>query len=115
MNPLTLAFYPPLVMQDSDEAIPPHADYPIIHPAEDGPEARSRQWHAIDHRFRKSLPDAFYLKRMTYRALLLEAVPSLECLDGIPCTARERAKLASAMSKMVTGKKSSQKRAAAGL
>ncbi|KAI5475630.1 leucine-rich repeat protein [Pseudohyphozyma bogoriensis] len=100
MNPLTLAFYPPLVLQQGDD-LPPHSEYRILHPADDNQIARSRQWSAIDHKFRKALPDAFYLKRMSYRALVLQVVPTLVSLDGIEC-AKERPKLAKAMSGLVT-------------
>lgn len=93
MNPLTLAYYPPLMIQLAD-SLPPHADYQILHPDDDqGAVAKSSQWTAVDRKFRKALPDAWYFKRMTYRAVLLQVVPTLVSLDGIDC-AKERPRLA---------------------
>lgn len=93
MNPLTLAYYPPLMIQPAD-SLPPHADYQILHPDDDqGAVAKSSQWTAVDRKFRKALPDAWYFKRMTYRAVLLQVVPTLVSLDGIDC-AKERPRLA---------------------
>ncbi|KAK4699944.1 protein NUD1, partial [Phenoliferia sp. Uapishka_3] len=100
-NPLTLPFYAPLVLQQGDD-LPPHSDYRIIHPDDDAGEdsngvPRSRQWSAIDHKFRKSLPDTYYLRRKTYRAIILETCPGVMELDGIECS-KERRRLDKAVS-----------------
>ncbi|KAL8290415.1 hypothetical protein RQP46_002673 [Phenoliferia psychrophenolica] len=95
MNPLTLAFYAPLVLQQGPD-LPPHSDYRILHPEDDLTPAhgdgerdggdgmpRSRQWSAIDHKFRKQLPDKYDLRRRTYREVLMETCPRLVELDGL--------------------------------
>ncbi|KAM0751427.1 hypothetical protein T439DRAFT_380394 [Meredithblackwellia eburnea MCA 4105] len=98
MNPLTLPFYAPLVLQQGSD-LPPHSDYRILHPEDDQESTntntdipRSRQWAAIDQKFRKALPDPFYLRRKTYRTVLMKACESLVELDGLEM-GRERKKL----------------------
>lgn len=102
MNPLTLPFYPPFVSPRS-EVLPSHCEYQILHPDDDSPplssSAESQQWTAVDHKFRKALPDTWYFKRASYRAVLLQTVPTLVSLDGIRCE-RERPKLARVLDKL---------------
>lgn len=98
MNPITLAFYPPLG-PSTDSLLPSHREHQILHPesltrnsgalstADSRPD-----FDALDSKFRKALPDEWYFKRSAYRAALMHAVPSLVKLDGIDCT-KERKKL----------------------
>ncbi|KNZ56409.1 hypothetical protein VP01_240g3 [Puccinia sorghi] len=119
-NPLCSAFYPPLLLsstpssavasgsprRDEDAlAVTPHLNqYQIV------TKDQSDDWHSMDDRFRKSLPNEFYLKRMTYRALVLKTCDhsptehpqrdrqdghhqKLKWLDGIRITDLERRKL----------------------
>ena len=91
MNPLTLAFYAPLILQ-SGPTLPPHSDYRILHPSDDNASSeipRSSQWSAIDSKFRRNLPDEFGLRRKTYRAVVIDVCALLVELDGIECE-RER-------------------------
>lgn len=92
MNPFTLPFYPPLILQHSSEILAPHSEYQILHPDDDSLDnPSSHHWPAVDQKFRKALPDLWYFKRMTYRAVLMETSKSLICLDGIDCS-KERLK-----------------------
>jgi len=118
-NPLCSAFYPPLLLsstpssavasgspeRDDDAlAVAPHLNqYQIV------TKDQSDNWHSMDDRFRKSLPNEFYLKRMTYRAIILttcdhsptehpqrdrqDGHQKLKWLDGIRITDLERRKL----------------------
>lgn len=90
MNPFTLPFYPPLILQHPSEILAPHSEYQILHPHDD---PASHHWPSVDSKFRKNLPDLWYFKRMTYRAVLMETSKSLISLDGIEC-AKERPRLA---------------------
>lgn len=110
MNPFTLPFYPPLVMQADDAA--PHSTYAILHPddlpsaptsslAEGAKTASSSQaslWAKLDRKYRKSLPDTWYFKRTTYRAVMWHIAPTLVELDGVGCGERERQKLTEMLS-----------------
>lgn len=60
----------------------------------------SLSWSAIDARFRRALPDEYYCKRSSYRAVMLQVVPTLKRLDGLECGEKERIKLAKVMDKM---------------
>lgn len=96
MNPLTLPFYAPLVFPQGSD-LPSHSEYRILHPDDDDAGStsslpRSRQWSSIDLKFRKALPDTYYLRRKTYRAVVLEMCVSVVELDGIEC-AKERRRL----------------------
>lgn len=91
MNPLTLALYAPLVLQQGAD-LPPHEEYRILHPEDDDGVPRSKQWAAIDSKFKRALPDQFDLRRKTYRAVILESCPAVVELDGIECS-RERRRL----------------------
>ncbi|WAQ81644.1 hypothetical protein PtA15_1A986 [Puccinia triticina] len=113
-NPMCASFYPPLLLsstpssavangsteRDGDTA--PHLNqYQIVN------KDQEDDWHSMDDRFRKSLPNEFYLKRMTYRSIILQtcsnpqhqqegqqqAHSKLKWLDGIKITELERKKL----------------------
>jgi len=104
MNPITLAFYPPLGPV-TDSLLPSHREHRILHP--DSLPSSSAvattstlpDFTALDSKFRKSLPDEWYFKRSAYRAALMHAVPSLIKLDGIDCT-RERKKVRKVIEKL---------------
>jgi len=49
-------------------------------------------WSDRDARFRRSLPDATYVKRMAYRGVIMRLCPHLQILDGIVILAKERKK-----------------------
>lgn len=86
LNPFTLPFYPPLILQDHSEIVAPHSEYQILHPDDDSvSNPTSHHWPAVDQKFRKALPDLWYFKRMTYRAVMLESAKNLVTLDGIDC------------------------------
>ncbi|ORY73857.1 hypothetical protein BCR35DRAFT_293569 [Leucosporidium creatinivorum] len=100
MNALTLPFYPPFVSPPS-ALLPSHSEHHILHPDDDeAPSSSPADWPAIDSKFRKSLPDEWYSKRATYRAVILQTVPSLLRLDGL-LVAKERPRLARVVTKLV--------------
>lgn len=111
MNPLTLSFYPPFTSPPT-AILPPHAEHQILHPDDKdenegtikGAEGEGRAWSAIDSRFRRALPNEYYRKRSTYRAIMLQVVPTLRKLDGLECGVKERAKLAKVVDKMARRK-----------
>ncbi|KAA1088351.1 hypothetical protein PGT21_003444 [Puccinia graminis f. sp. tritici] len=110
-NPLCSSFYPPLLLSSTPSSAvasgstdrygdtAPHLNqYQIVN------KDHEDDWHSIDDRFRKSLPNEFYLKRMTYRSIILQTCNSqhqqepqhhskLKWLDGIKITELERKKL----------------------
>jgi len=108
MNPFTLAFYPPVV-PPSDSLLPSHAEHRILHPDDlptalpaatlADPATRGSAWQALDVKFRRALPDAWYHRRAAYRAVVMQAAPSLARLDGIDC-AKERPRLARTVDKL---------------
>lgn len=87
LNPATLGFYPPLLVDDSaiDDGAP-HSQYRIL------PSRAS--WSEVDAKFRRALPNAYYLKRATYRAVILHSCPRLRVLDGLPVAKADRARAA---------------------
>lgn len=109
MNPLTLAFYPPLV-PTGESLLPAHAEHRILHPdtlpsstlpsALDDPVNNSSAWRKLDTKFRRSLPDEWYHRRAAYRAVVLQSVPTLSRLDGID-VAKERGRLAHKLERLV--------------
>jgi len=108
MNPFTLAFYPPLV-PPSDSLLPSHTEHRILHPDDlpsslsastlADPATHSSAWQVLDTKFRRALPDAWYHRRAAYRAVVMQAVPTLVRLDGIDCT-KERPRLAKRVEKL---------------
>ncbi|GAA5883281.1 hypothetical protein JCM3774_001748 [Rhodotorula dairenensis] len=109
MNPLTLAFYPPLV-PTGESLLPAHAEHRILHPdalpsstpssALDDPVNNSSAWLKLDTKFRRSLPDEWYHRRAAYRAVVLQSAPTLGRLDGID-VAKERGRLAHKLERLV--------------
>ena len=116
MNPLTLSFYPPYVTP-SHEILPNHAQHQILHPetlstnatkltsyAQTDTSAKdSPDWNQIDKKFRRALPDEWYNKRASYRAIIMSVCPQLIKLDGVECE-RERVKLGKTMAKLAAKK-----------
>ncbi|KAM0790169.1 hypothetical protein ACM66B_005488 [Microbotryomycetes sp. NB124-2] len=101
MNPLTLPFYPPFISPPS-VAMPSHAEHQILHPDDEPTRlVEPRDWSAIDKKFRRTLPDEYYFKRASYRAVVLHSVPSLLQLDGL-CLDKERPKLARVIEKLTS-------------
>ncbi|GAA5826499.1 hypothetical protein JCM5353_003027 [Sporobolomyces roseus] len=110
MNPITLAFYPPLGPV-TDSLLPSHREHRILHP-DSLPSSSTTttvatssitpDFTTLDSKFRKALPDEWYFKRSAYRAALMHAVPSLIKLDGIDCT-RERKKVRKVIEKLRGG------------
>lgn len=103
MNPFTLPLYPPLLLATEGA---PHTTHQILHSSSLPPTGTSSTtvsslpsrgngvaWPLLEAKYRKSLPDKWYYRRMSYRAALLDAAPGLEELDGIEIGARERRKL----------------------
>ncbi|MBW0462828.1 hypothetical protein O181_002543 [Austropuccinia psidii MF-1] len=81
-NPVCAPFYPPVLLHSTSPTISDHPNtttnpttavhlnqYQIVSSDQKGKE----DWQLIDDRFRKSLPNQFYLRRMTYRALILRS------------------------------------------
>lgn len=91
-----------MLVQTPNNVVASHSEYQILHPDDDDPTPTrlSSQWTAVDRKFRKALPDAWYYKRMTYRAVLLESAKSLMQLDGVECS-KERLKLRKVLPELV--------------
>ncbi|GAA5867490.1 hypothetical protein JCM8547_007523 [Rhodosporidiobolus lusitaniae] len=108
MNPFTLAFYPPMV-PSSESLLPSHAEHRILHPDSlpsstpassiADPATSSKAWQTLDTKFRRALPDEWYHKRVAYRSVVMQSVPTLLRLDGVDC-AKERPKLVKRVEKL---------------
>jgi protein NUD1 len=88
MNPLTLSFYPPFLSSPSNPMNPSHlspspSPSPPIDPA----------YTALDARFRASLPDNWYLRRLVYRGIFVGACKNIKYVDGLEITTGEKLKL----------------------
>ena len=108
MNPFTLGWYIPVIVNDLQGALQPSEallSSPIVphdHEAEDtetnltrGAASRKRRQPTIDDldaRFRADLPDEMYLARLGFRALVMHACGRLVNLDGLLVGAPEREK-----------------------
>ena len=93
MNPLTHGFYPALAADDLQKHnTAPHSDYVFV---ATGSRASAEQvsWTKLDAKFRQSLPDTFYVRRLAYRAVLIQSCASLRLLDGLRITAAERERI----------------------
>jgi hypothetical protein len=55
-------------------------------------DGREKSWADQDARFRRSLPDATYVKRMAYRGVLMRICAHLQTLDGVVILGKERKK-----------------------
>ncbi|KAG6815980.1 hypothetical protein H0H87_009683 [Tephrocybe sp. NHM501043] len=75
MNPCTLGWYVPLLVQNAAGA---------LEPREGG--------SGMDRRFRRDLPDKEYLGRLAYRGLIMGGCRGIRVLDGVEVTEKERAK-----------------------
>ncbi|QRW06729.1 Septation initiation network scaffold protein cdc11 [Ceratobasidium sp. AG-Ba] len=75
MNPFSLGWYLPLLVQPS-ETTGKH----------DAP------WSDLDVKFRRDLPDELYIGRLAYRGLIMRVCTQLRIMDGIEITTPERAK-----------------------
>jgi hypothetical protein len=103
MNPSTLSFYLPLFISQpsssSSVSTPsePPAPLPNVTLANPLPIPGNQtlaqiahhnatvtgNWQELDKRFRKSLPDEWFAKRLVYRGLIMRCCPGLEMLDGV--------------------------------
>ncbi|GAA94312.1 hypothetical protein E5Q_00961 [Mixia osmundae IAM 14324] len=86
LNPCTLAFYATTIEGSTRRDV-------------------ETAWQTADARYRKTLPDIYYVKRMTYRAAILQTCPRMDRLDNLPVSATERTKLERLVSGVV-GKQS---------
>ena len=93
MNPCTLQLYLPLLLKDipHDQRLPEQrtldSDTTQQHTAL---RRGSEPWHELDARFRHSMPEKQYVKRMAYRGLLLRYCSKLQVLDGVMMTEKEK-------------------------
>ncbi|GAA5874446.1 hypothetical protein JCM1840_000783 [Sporobolomyces johnsonii] len=118
MNPFTLALYPPLG-PTSSTLVPSHHEHRILHPSSlpspSPPPSPPRapvptpstgsDYLALDTKFRRALPDAWYFKRKAYRAAVLEAVPGLAKLDGVDVGAKERKGVGKVLERLARARK----------
>jgi len=72
MNPCTLGWYLPLLMREE--------------------EGRKNGWEELDSKFRRDLPDEWYIGRLAYRGLVMGACTRIKMLDGVEVTEKERTK-----------------------
>lgn len=95
MNPLTLAFYPPLTFVIDSSKLSPGFSYNWPNDRLSTPSEKDvAAWRLCDHQFRKILPDRWYLKRTAYRGTLMQANQNLKVIDGLDVeTGIERQKL----------------------
>ncbi|EJC98028.1 L domain-like protein [Fomitiporia mediterranea MF3/22] len=90
MNPCTLVWYLPLIVQDKDNGAllqpsePPRGKHHSPH--------NPSHWEALDAQFRRGLPDKAYAGRLAYRGLIMRACPQIKILDGVRTTEKERRK-----------------------
>jgi hypothetical protein len=95
MNPATLAFYLPLMIRvrsGNPTAAPSSASGSADSVSGGSGGAKEKNWAEQDTRFRRSLPDATYVKRMAYRGVLMRVCAHLQTLDGVTILAKERKK-----------------------
>ncbi|KAK9896537.1 L domain-like protein [Cystobasidium minutum MCA 4210] len=85
LNPMTLGFY----ASPNLATAPPNLN---LLPLEDNMSLKA--YKAIDSQHRHTLPNEWLAKRTAYRALVIEAAPSLRLLDGLKVgkTQRQRAR-----------------------
>ena len=55
---------------------------------------KSLEWARLDSKFRKTMPDEWYGKRLVYRGLVMGSCASLRKLDGVEISEGERRKAA---------------------
>ncbi|KAH9824344.1 hypothetical protein DFH28DRAFT_1118169 [Melampsora americana] len=97
MNPFCSSFYAPLLAELGSHKSPHLNQYEIIASSANSSTPcmpKSQQWKSMDERFRKALPNEYYLKRTTYRALVIGTNLKLKVLDGLSIDEPERKKMA---------------------
>ncbi|KAF8489402.1 hypothetical protein JB92DRAFT_3013454 [Gautieria morchelliformis] len=102
MNPCTLGWYLPVLVQDVPGALQPSEAARSGRDvkgepggaAHGGPAPRYRgdAWQELDVKFRRDLPDEAYVGRLAYRGLVMRACPKVRLLDGVLVEGREREK-----------------------
>jgi protein NUD1 len=105
MNPATLEFYLPLIIRNNKQmssnnpatTTTSDATSGSAIPGKDvgggaGVHSREKTWLDQDARFRRSLPDQTYVKRVAYRGVLMRVCAHLQILDGVTIIAKERKK-----------------------
>jgi len=108
MNPCTLGWYLPILVQDVPGALQPSEDAHWAHHKKDIGEGRpgprtingggasspsySEYWQELDAKFRCDLPDEAYVGRLAYRGLVMRACPRIKMLDGVVVASGERDK-----------------------
>lgn len=85
MNPCTLGLYPPVLIKGLEPV--PHSEDPAGS-SFGGPQS----WENLDSKYRRDLPDEYYVRRLAYRALIMKANPNVKLLDGISISNKERKK-----------------------
>ncbi|KDQ62247.1 hypothetical protein JAAARDRAFT_170487 [Jaapia argillacea MUCL 33604] len=93
MNPCTLGWYLPLLVQDVPGALQPSEG----HGGGDdcnlrGEKKGGQSWQELDSKFRRDLPDDAYVGRLAYRGLVMRACPHIRMLDGVGVSEKEREK-----------------------
>jgi len=111
MNPCTLGWYLPILVQDVPGALQPSED-PRPGPEDDRdpepgartgpglsggggggpPHSHAHSWQDLDAKFRRDLPDEAYVGRLAYRGLVMRACPKVRMLDGVMVEGREQEK-----------------------
>lgn len=116
MNPCTLGWYLPILVQDIPGILQPSEDQPYSgDDASDGPRSgpqkrnsshkkhgthgalplgrsHAQSWQELDAKFRGDLPDEAYVGRLAYRGLVMRACPKIRMLDGVLISSGEREK-----------------------
>lgn len=116
MNPCTLGWYLPILVQDIPGVLQPSEDQPYSgddtsdgarsgppkhHPKHNNnggaaitPSSRShvQSWQELDAKFRGDLPDEAYVGRLAYRGLVMRACPKIKMLDGVVVGSGEKEK-----------------------
>ncbi|KAF8584685.1 hypothetical protein K439DRAFT_1633331 [Ramaria rubella] len=102
MNPCTLGWYLPILVQDVPGALQPSEDIHSNDKLRQGragmevgsaaPHSHPLSWQDLDAKFRRDLPDEAYVGRLAYRGLVMRACPKVKMLDGIIVGTREQEK-----------------------
>lgn len=131
MNPCTLGWYLPILVNDANGApkssdVMPASNSPpssisrtesdlgessalqIYHseiqprpPAPPRPQRQETTWQDLDAKFRRDLPDELYMDRLAYRGLVMRACPRIRTLDGVTIGEPERVKAEKLLIKML--------------
>lgn len=91
MNPCTLGWYLPLLVKDVPGALQPSESGGSA-VAGKGEKGAQQAWQELDSKFRRDLPDEFYIGRLAYRGLVMRACPRIRMLDGVEVSEKERVK-----------------------